>query len=181
VTLIEVDATTLIALGNAGRLDLLTVFDGRATIANVVASEVTTEPAASNLHALLNSGTVGISNPSNRFDETNEARDKAKELLGEDEITGDVAIIGNVIQQRRKDVAVAVVSDDRRVRRVAEGLGAEVTGTVGVIVRAVSEGELTKEGGNQLVERIDERGLHMTAQLRQRATQLIENAATDSG
>ncbi|HET7325543.1 MAG TPA: hypothetical protein VFJ06_14540, partial [Halococcus sp.] len=66
---------------------------------------------------------------------------------------------------------------DRRVRRVAEGLGATVTGTIGVVVRAVSDGELTGEEGKQLIDRIDERGLHMTAQLHRRATELIENAA----
>lgn len=177
MTSIYVDATTLISLGTVGRLDLLTVFDDRVTITSTVASEVTTEPAASNLHALLNSGTIGISSPSVLFDESNEARDEAKGLLNEETMNGDVAIIGNVIQQRRKDVAVAVISDDRRVRRVAEGLGAEVTGTVGIIVRAVADSELTKEEGVRLVERIDERGLHMTAQLRQQAIELIEDAA----
>ncbi len=179
MTQIEVDATVLIALGNAGRLDLLTVFDDHVTIPGVVAAEVTTEPATSNLNALLNSGKVGFSSPSDLSDETNEARAKAKELLNEDEINGDVALIGTVLQHRRKDVAVAVVSDDRRVRRVAEGLGAEVTGTVGVVVRAVSDGELTTDDGKRLIERIDERGLHMTANLRQRATELIEDAGTE--
>jgi len=80
-------------------------------------------------------------------DEARESEAPAKELLNEDETNGDVAIIGHVIRQHRNDGAVAVLSDDRRVRRVAEGLGATVTGTIGVVVRAVSDGELTSEGG----------------------------------
>lgn len=179
MTRIYVDATVLIALGNASKLDLLTVFDGRVTIPGVVAAEVTTEPATSNLHALSESGAVDISTPSNAVDETNDARDEAKELLNEDEMNGDVAITGTVIQQRRTEVSVAVISDDRRVRRVADGLGAEVIGTVGVVVRAVSDGELTTDDGKRLIERIDERGLHMTAELRQRAIELVEDAGTE--
>ena len=177
MTLIEIGATVLIALGNAGRLDLLTVFDDRGTVADAVVSEVTTEPAATNLHTLLNSGEIGIANPPNTSDEVRESRATARELLNEDEVNGDVAIIGNVIQQRQKDVAVAVISDDRRVRRVAEGLGATVTGTIGVVVRAVSDGELTADEAKTLLRELDNRGLHMTGELRETADELINEAA----
>lgn len=177
MTVIYADATVLIALGNAGRLDLLGVFDGRVTVSDAVASEVSTEPAASNFQVLLNFEKGSITNSIQSSDERQKSIAEAKELLNETEINGDVAIIAHVIQHCEKDSAVAVVSDDRRVRRVAEGLSATVTGIIGVVVRAVSEDELTREEGNQLVERIDERGLHMTARLRQRAIELIEDAA----
>jgi len=52
------DATVLIALGNANKIDLLTVFDGRVMIAGAVWSEVTTEPATSNLRTSFNTGKV---------------------------------------------------------------------------------------------------------------------------
>ena len=179
MTRIYADATVLIALGNAGRLDLLSVFDGHVTVLEPVATEVTGEPAASNLHAAMHSGAVVLSNPSDLFDEMAKSKDEARELLNEKGTNGDVSIIGTVIRQYQEDTAVAVLSDDRRVRRVAEGLGAAVTGTIGVIVRAVSEGKLTETEGKRLVERMDERGLHMTAQLRQRADELVEDAARD--
>ena len=177
--MIYADATVLITLGNANRLDLLTVFDDRVVVAGAVWSEVTTEPAASALRASFNGGTISLSNHPNIFDKAREARTSAKELLGEEEMNGDVAIIGHVIRQQQKGSTVAVLSNDRRVRRVAEGLGATVTGTIGVVVRAVSDGELTGEEGTELVERLDERGLHMTGELRRRAIELIEDAARD--
>jgi hypothetical protein len=70
-----------------------------------------------------------------------------------------------------------VVSDDRRVRTVARGLGATVTGTVGVLVRGVRERELSAEDGKELVRRVDSRGLHMTGELREKAYELVEDAA----
>jgi predicted nucleic acid-binding protein len=179
VTVIYADATVLIALGNANRLALLTVFDGRVVAAGAVWSEVTTEPAASGLRIAFDEGTVERSKPPDASDEGRKSRATAKELLDEGKTNGDVAIIGHVIRQRRNDDVVAVLSDDRRVRRVAEGLGATVTGTIGVVVRAVSDGELTGKEGKRLIERLDERGLHMTGELRRRAIELVEDAAAE--
>jgi predicted nucleic acid-binding protein len=177
VTQIYADATVLIALGNANRLDLLTVFDGRVAVVDAVRSAVTTEPAASSLRVALDTGIVNPATAPATMDGAQEPRATAKELLDEEETNGDVAIIEHVIQRHRNDDAVAVLSDDRRMRRVAEGLGATVTGTIGVVVRAVSDGELTGEEGTKLVKRLDERGLHMTGELRRRAIELIEDAA----
>jgi predicted nucleic acid-binding protein len=179
VTVILADATVLIALGNASRLDLLSMFDGSVVVVDPVQSEVTTEPAASGLRTSLDTGTIERSDLPNASDKAREASTTAKELLGEEGMNGDIAIIGEVLRQQQKDGAVAVLSDDRRVRRVAEGLGATVTGTIGVVVRVVSDDELTGTEGKQLVERLDERGLHMTGELRQRAIELVEDAARD--
>ena len=71
---------------------------------------------------------------------------------------------------------MGVVSDDRRVRTVARGLGATVTGTIGVLVRAVEEG-LSEADAKTIVRRLDDYGLHMTAELRAGAIDLIESAA----
>lgn len=179
MTQIYADATVLIALGNVGRLDLLSVFDDDVTVLDTVVTEVTGEPAASNLHAARGSGYIAFSSSLDLFDEMERAKGEVKELLSEEETNGDVVIIANTVLQRRKDVAVAVLSDGRRVRRVAEGLGATVTGTIGVVVRAVSDDELTGEEGKQLIERFDERGLHTTGELRQHAIELVEDAAGD--
>lgn len=174
---IYVDATTVISLGNVGRLDLLTSFDAAIVIPDAVASEATTEPAHSNLRRFTNDDEAGCSNESDATDAARESIPRAMDLLNEDEVSGDVVLIGAVIRLQQTGDDVAVVSDDRRVRRVAEGLRAEVTGTVGVIVRAVSEGRLDEAAGLALVERLDERGLHMTAELRERAEELVRDAA----
>jgi predicted nucleic acid-binding protein len=176
---IYVDATTIISLGNAGRLDLLNAFDGTVVVPDAVASEVTTEPANSNLRAFLDDGNAEESNAPGVSDATPEATAEAMDLLDEDDENGDVVLIASVIRHRRRGDGVAIVSDDRRVRRVAEGLGAEVTGTIGVVVRAVAEGRLDEPAGLALVERLDERGLHTTAELRTRTEELVRRAARD--
>ncbi|USZ71505.1 hypothetical protein [Natronosalvus halobius] len=49
-------------------------------------------------------------------------------------------------------------------------------GTIGVVVTAVDEG-LTESEAKRIVERVDEHGLHMTAELRDTANERIENTA----
>ncbi|WP_254864762.1 DUF3368 domain-containing protein [Halovivax gelatinilyticus] len=70
---------------------------------------------------------------------------------------------------------MAIVADDRRLRTVADGLGATVTGTIGVIVRAVEEG-LPKADAKTILRDVDSHGLHLTAELRETAVELIEAA-----
>ncbi|WP_207891154.1 DUF3368 domain-containing protein [Natrarchaeobius oligotrophus] len=84
-------------------------------------------------------------------------------------------LIAAVLAHEDADDSVAIVSDDRRVRTVARGLGATVTGTVGVIVRAVEEG-LSPNEAKAIVRRVDEHGLHMTAELRDKAIELVDDA-----
>lgn len=168
---IYIDASTLIALGTAGELDLLSSFDGRIIVLPVVADEVTTEPAATNLE---------------RFIETNDIRkrslatdtnlERAQSVLSESEPNGDVHLVASVLAHTAVDESVAIVSDDRRVRTVARGFGATVTGTIGVVVRAV-EGGYPPDEAKTLIRRIDDNGLHMTGELREKADALIEEAA----
>lgn len=170
-----VDATTLIALGQIGELDLLLSLDGTPQVVPEVENEVTAEPANTNLDRYLgrDSGFLSyVAAPASptRYDE-------AKTILGEDEVNGDVEIITDVLHAVDADRSVGVVSDDRRVRTVADGLGATVTGTVGVVARAVEERDMTVEEGRHLVRRVDSHGLHMTGELREKAYRLVEEAA----
>ncbi|MEF8791933.1 MAG: hypothetical protein V5A61_17520 [Haloarculaceae archaeon] len=177
---IYLDATTIIALGEVGELDLLTSFDGTLWLLNPVSNEVEAEPARSNLVELIEQMDVLIAGlGDDLLDENRDARDEAKRVLDEEAVNGDVAILTKVIGSRRKGVDIAVVSDDHRLRTVAEGLGARVTGTIGVVVRAVAEGELTEQEAKDLVRRLDSRGLHMTGELREKADELIEDTARD--
>ena len=172
MTRILVGATTLIALGTADRLDLLTCFDGRLALYRAVTAEVTTQPAKENLRQFrVDQGLVELSSPAPDW------MARARELLGEREDDGDVILVAAVLPA---DGGVALVSDDRRLRSVADGLGARVTGTVGVVVRAVAEGELSRQEARALVRRLDSRGLHMTGELREKADELIENAVREN-
>ncbi len=160
---IYVDATTLIALGTVGELDLLTNFDGEVVVPSAVRDEVTTEPAQTNVERFVGREDVRTGDPV-----LNEVLEEARGVLGGDDDNGDVWIVASVLSHDD----TAVISDDRRVRTVARGFGATVTGTVGVVVRAVDEG-MTAEEAKETVRRIDQNGLHMTAELREKAYELI--------
>ncbi|SFF90718.1 Predicted nucleic acid-binding protein, contains PIN domain [Halopelagius inordinatus] len=171
---IYVDATTLIALGNVGELELLTNFDGQIAVLDSVFEEVTTEPARQRLGRICEGTHVQRSSD---LDEHNPNIRRSKPILSDDSNAGDVQIIARVLfTTRNRKQPVAVVSDDRRVRTVAESLGATVTGTIGVVVRAVHEGMDTDEA-KELVRRLDSQGLHMTGELREKAYRLVEEPA----
>lgn len=206
MTVVLVDATTLIALGRLGELDLLSTFDGVPVVLPAVEAEVTTEPARTNVRRFRNRddvvGPADVPFSSSRPDDAEGSSDAvadavrvARELLGDDDYGGDIELVAAVHAETGYDEGrpgrvgpgsdtaggddVGVVSDDRRVRTVTRGLGATVTGTVGVVVRAVEDGRLTADEAKTLVRRLDGGGLHMTAELRERARELIEKAASE--
>lgn len=164
---VYVDATTIIALGGVDRLELLEELDGDLGVFDRVAEEVTLEPAATNLETWLDSGghrTAGKS--------LEKQLSRAREVLDEPEENGDVYLVAAALA----DEDAAVVSDDRRVRTVCRGFGAKVTGTYGVVVRAVAEG-LPPEEAKEVVREIDRQGLHSTADLREKVFEMIEEAS----
>lgn len=173
---IYVDASTLIALGMVGELDRLTVFDGRLVVPERVRAEVTTQPAAENLRRFIETLEDGGHDvvPDGLDAAT---RKRARTVLDESEHNGDTEIIAAVLSKTDRNEPIAVVSDDKRVRTVANGLGATVTGTIGAVVRNVDEGELTADEAKALVRRLDDHGLHMTGELRETADDLIDEAS----
>ena len=171
MTRIFVDATTLIALGTIGELEHLTNFSGDLVVLPTVQNEVATEPAQTNLGRFIDQYEIETTDSV-----VDDYLQQAKEVLGEEEKNGDVYLIGAVLGYTVDDQSVGIVSDDRRVRTTARGLGAVVTGTVGVVVRAVEEG-LNREEAYTLIDRIDSHGLHMTGSLRDKAYSLIDEAA----
>ena len=99
------DATTLIALGEVGELDLLTTLDGRLCILSSVEDEVTTEPADSNLRRSMTRIPVSLSGVSvDTFDETQEAKEEARRILGEDEMSGDLAMVTVIVKLESKGI-----------------------------------------------------------------------------
>jgi predicted nucleic acid-binding protein len=170
---VYVDATTLIALGQVGELDLLTVFDSDVMVPTRVYEEVTTEPARANLDGKVHSDEHAFF----LVGRNAEYLERAGDILDESAAVGDTWIVADVLSHDEQNEAVAVVSHDRRVRTVARGLGATVTGTLGVVVRNVADGELAADEAKDLVRRLDSHGLHMTGELREKADELIDDAA----
>lgn len=165
---VYLDATTLIALGSVDELDLLTAFDRDLVVLDSVSEEVTSEPARTALRQFREARELGTSKS---VDEA--VVERARETLGETERNGDVELIARVLAYDD----IGVVSDDQRVRTTARTLGATVTGTIGVVVRAVSAGRMTADEGKELVRRLDSHGLHLTGELREQADDLIAEAA----
>ncbi|MFB6114113.1 MAG: hypothetical protein ABEJ58_08440 [Halodesulfurarchaeum sp.] len=173
MTRVFLDATTLISLGSIGELGLLRNFSGDLVVLPAVQSEVDTEPARTNLQSFLESHDIEYGDLGYE-----EQIPRAMSLLEEPERNGDVEIIAAVLTLREDDRPAGVVSDDRRIRTTGDAFGATVTGTIGVVVRAVEEG-LSESAGLDILERIDSRGLHTTGELREKAESLIREAAED--
>ncbi|RLM39338.1 MULTISPECIES: hypothetical protein [unclassified Haloarcula] len=164
MTRIYVGPTSLYSLGQVGELSLLDAFDGDIVIPEPVIGEVQVEPTATNLTEYReNDIDTGV-------DEDH--IDQARSLLGDSELGAAVTVLAGVLAHRTSDdrSAVAVVSEDRTVRRMAQGLGAEVTSSFGVVVRAAIEDKYLKPSqAKRIVRRIDQHGMHLTGELRERA------------
>jgi len=161
---IYVDATPLYDLGQIGEHELLASFEAELVIPQRVIDEITVEPAATNLERLLDEQPV-------ETDPDIEAWiDDAKRLLDATEETSDVALIACLLAARDRDEEAVLVSDDRRLRALAEGLGATVTGTFGLTARASMDDKyFSVTQAKRVIRRTDHHGLQMTGQLRERA------------
>jgi predicted nucleic acid-binding protein len=167
--MILVDATTLYDLGMVGELGLLDAFDGEVVVPEAVRAEVPVEPAATNVDRYLAESDVRTATDTEAFEPA------ARDLLGTDETTSDVVLVAALLAARDRGADAGLVSDDRRLRAIADGLGATVTGTFGVVVRA-SAGDkyFPTSQAKRVVRRTDSHGVQMTGRLRERAVGEID-------
>ena len=170
MTAVYVGPVPLVGLGGIGRLDLLDALPDTPLVPLTVREQVTTEPARTNLRQLLDRGGARTDIPGDGgYD------DAARATLGEPATTADVRLVAAVLEHGDTVAGVWLVSDDRRVRTVARGLGAEVTGTVGLLVRAVEQG-LPPGEARGLLRDLDDHGLHATGRFLEAADELIGEA-----
>lgn len=166
MTEVYVGPTALVALGAIGELDLLTAFDGTPVVLDTVRGEVTTDPAGTNLDRFCANTDAARAIDSDWTDD-------AMAVLNATGATSDVRLLEAVLaatDEPDDDPPVGLVSDDRRLRTVAEGFGATVTGTFGVVVRAASEDRyVSATQAKRIVRRIDSHGLHLTGEMREQA------------
>lgn len=161
---IYVDATPLYDLGQIGELELLEVFDGEIVIPQAVIDEITVEPAATNLARFLDENEIETAPDIEAY------LDAAKQLLDEPTETSDAALVACLLAARDRGESAAFVSDDRRLRAVADGLTATVTGTFGVTTRAALDSKyFPATQAKRVIRRTDHHGVQMTGQLRERA------------
>lgn len=161
---VYVDATPLYDLGQIGDLELLDVVDGDLVVPQGVVDEVTVEPAATNLDRFLREHTVETEPAGEEW------LDRASQLLDAEEATSDVHLVAGLLAARDRAEEFALVSDDRRLRAIADGLGATITGTFGIVVRAsLDDKYFPTTQAKRVIRRTDHHGLQMTGQLRERA------------
>lgn len=164
---VYVDATPLYNLGMIGELDLLGSLSDELVIPAAVEHELAVEPAATNLRAFLSDEPVVTDPPIAEY------RTDAERLLGDDAATVDATLVAGLLAERaaRDERPVCgFVSDDRRLRRLADGLGASVTSTFGVVVRAALEDKyFTATQAKRVFRRMDNYGLVTTGPLREQA------------
>lgn len=161
MTEVYLDATPLVALGQVGETGLLELLDGDVVIPAAVREAVDTEPARSNLDRFVDEHDAAV------VELATDQTDRALGMFDVEEPTADTRVVEGVLAARETGDAVGVVSDDRRVRHVAQGLGATVTGTYGIVIRAAVE-ELNRSAAKRVVRRVDSQGLHTTGELRER-------------
>jgi predicted nucleic acid-binding protein len=167
--MILVGPTVLYDLGMVGELDLLGAFDAELVVPEAAVAEVDVEPAETNVERFLDEGAVSTAADTGDFE------DDARTLLGVEGLTADAVLVAAVLAARDRGEDVALVSDDRRLRAVADGLGATVTGTFGTVARAASEDKyFSTAEAKRVVRRTDSQGLQMTGQLREQAVGEVE-------
>lgn len=159
-----VDANVLYDLGQTGELELLSVLDGTLVIPERVSEEITVEPAATNLDRFLDEQDVETA------PDIEDWIEDATHLLDADSETSDVSLVACLLGSRTRGDDAALVSDDRKLRAIAEGLDATVTGTFGVIVRAALDDKYFHTSqAKRVIRRMDHHGVQMTGRLREQA------------
>lgn len=164
---VYVDAAPLYNLGMVGETELLGSLAGDLVIPPAVCDEVDVEPAETNLEYLLEEEPVDT-DPA-----IDDHRKRAARLLDDEPDTVDAAIIAGVLAER--DAAdgspvCGLVSDDRRLRRLGDGLGAAVASTFAVVVRtALVDKYFTRSQAKRVLRRVDGHGVVTTGPLREQA------------
>ena len=167
--MILVDASTGYDLGMVGELELLRAFDGDVVVLDAVADAVDVEPAATNLARFLAEYDVATEPP---VDAAPFEADAAA-LLADSRPPSDRALVAALLAARdaaEGEFQAGLVSDDRRLRAIADGLGATITGTFGVVVRAAMDDKyFHMTQAKRVIRRMDQHGLQSTGPLRSRA------------
>jgi predicted nucleic acid-binding protein len=164
---VVVDATPLYNLGMVGETDLLGSLTGELVIPPAVHDEVDVEPARTNLDSLIDEAEVDTGPPPGAHLED------AARLLAVDPETVDAALIASVLAEREAADGTPVcgfVSDDSRLRRLADGLGAAVASSFAIVVRtALVDKYFTSSQAKRVLRRMDGHGLVTTGPLRAQA------------
>jgi predicted nucleic acid-binding protein len=167
-----VDTSVFITLSGIDSVALLTGLAGDLAVPGAVAEEITDEPATSALARVRAEGDVTVVHASDRIDD-------AASYLGVTDpsgTSGDVALL-SVALTRESPV---VVTDDRPLRKTCKALSIPVSGSIGVLIRAVERGDIGAQAATEKLYAMDEVGARLSASLVRKAERLIEDAAGET-
>lgn len=183
-----VDASAFIILAEVGACDLLYSLDRAVLVPGPVSDEIVDDPAASELERASDEGDLLVPYSRPIRDPHVESYQRAAEHLGREmpsveeyaadnpdpDWSGDVALLADALN--RYDDGV-VVTDDKPLRKTCKALSIPVSGSIGVLIRAVERGELTANEAKENLYAMDEVGARLSASLVRRAARLIDDAA----
>jgi predicted nucleic acid-binding protein len=172
--LLLVDASVLITLADVGAVALVTEARGTPVVPWAVVAEVRADPARRALATAVKDGRLRLE----RADRVAGDRlaDAAPHLgAGDPEpgYAGDVALLALAMAA---DHAV-VVSDDGPLPTTCKALSVPLSGSIGLLIRAVERGDRSAETATDTLLAMDEVGARLGARLLRRAEDLIEDAS----
>jgi predicted nucleic acid-binding protein len=174
-----VDASVFITLAEIDRLELLRSARGPLVMPATVVDELTDEPAATAVDAAAKTwlDVVRPLDHSDVPDEWDARLQKAATHLGRsddpDDWAGDVPLLATAMERNTP----VVVTDDKPIRRTCKALSIPVSGSIGVLIRAVERGDLDPEAAKDELVAMDAVGARLSASSLRRAERLIDDAA----
>lgn len=165
-----VDASVLITLADTGSVDLLAGLDGSIVVPDLVRQEITSDPAAKTLSDAIADGCVTC--PQSVPDT---AVEEAASHLGrsDEELRGDAALLAHALVAGDS----VVITDDKPLRQTCKALSIPVSGSIGVLVRAVERGDIDPADATDTLYAMDEVGARFSASLVRKAERLIGDAS----
>jgi predicted nucleic acid-binding protein len=165
--MLVVDANVFITLAAVDAVDLLDGLDGRVVIPERVADELVDDRSQAAFAAVRERDGCRVVRGKDRLDD-------ARTHLGDP--GGDAGGVGVLALALDADGRVVAVTDDKPLRKVCKALSIPVSGSIGVLVRAVERGTLDGDEAIQTLYAMDEVGARLSASLVRRAERLIDDA-----
>jgi|GEM_PF-1132319 len=185
-----VDASAFITLAEIDHVDVLPTLRGRLVVPKPVQNEITSDVAMRALSARTPDDIEVWDVALAPLDEAashlgKQLPDEATSGYGHATIEGDVGILALALDRRDAGHGDGggpiVVTDDKPLRKTCRALSIPVSGSIGVLIRAVECGHLTAGDARDALEAMDAVGARLSASLLRRAERLVDEAAEDEG
>lgn len=171
-----VDASVFIRLARIDEVSLLRGLSPEPVIPVTVDQEITEDPAAAALEAVVAEPPRWLRIAGHPDEEHIE---RAASHLGRGvdpkNHNGDVMLLAHALSADEP----VVLTDDKPLRKTCKALSIPVSGSIGVLIRAVEREDIDAGEAKDALYAMDEVGARLSASLVKRAEQMIDEAAGD--